>query len=319
MTLGVYCVMCLSPTQDHHVIKTNLSSLLNTGDNSVTADGEKAEVFNAFFVSIFNGKMACPQANCPLGRVDGVRESNCHPVIQEEAVREVLSCLDVHKSMGPDGIHPMVMRQLADELAKLLSIIYQQSWITGEVPHDWMLANVTPIYKKGRKEDPGNYSPVSLTSVPGKDHHVIKTNLSSLLNTGDNSVTADGEKAEVFNAFFVSIFNGKMACPQANCPLGRVDGVRESNCHPVIQEEAVREVLSCLDVHKSMGPDGIHPMVMRQLADELAKLLSIIYQQSWITGEVPHDWMLANVTPIYKKGRKEDPGNYSPVSLTSVP
>ncbi|KFM12913.1 hypothetical protein AS27_00888, partial [Aptenodytes forsteri] len=87
---------------------------------------------------------------------------------REEAVNDLLRHLDAHKSQVPDGIHPRVLRELAEVLAKPLSIIYQQSWLTGEVPDDWRLANVTPIYKKGRKEDPGNYRPVSLTSVPGK-------------------------------------------------------------------------------------------------------------------------------------------------------
>ncbi|KAK4815294.1 hypothetical protein QYF61_026199 [Mycteria americana] len=63
---------------------------------------------------------------------------------------------------------------------------------------------------------------------------------------------------------------------------------------------------------------SVLPRVRRELAEELAKPLSIIYQQSWLTGEVPDDWRLASVTPIYKKGWKEDPGNYRPVSLTSA-
>jgi len=61
-----------------------------------------------------------------------------------------------------------VLRGLAEELAKPLSTIYQQSWLTGEVLDDWRITNVTPIYKKGWKEDPRNYRSVSLTSVPGK-------------------------------------------------------------------------------------------------------------------------------------------------------
>ncbi|KFQ23520.1 hypothetical protein N332_03492, partial [Mesitornis unicolor] len=98
------------------------------------------------------------------------------PIIHEEVVSDLLHHLDIHKSMGPNAIYPRVLRELAEVLAKPLSIIlkkplsiiYQQSWLTGEVPVDWRLANVTPIYKKGRKEDPGNYRAVSLTSVPGK-------------------------------------------------------------------------------------------------------------------------------------------------------
>ena len=70
--------------------------------------------------------------------------------------------------MGPDEFHPRVLRELVEELAKPLSNICQQSWLTGEVPDDWRIASATPVHKKGLKGDPGNYRPVSLTLVPGK-------------------------------------------------------------------------------------------------------------------------------------------------------
>jgi len=61
-----------------------------------------------------------------------------------------------------------MLRELADVIAEPVSIIFESSWRTGEVPEDWRKASVTAIFKKGKKEDPGNYRPVSLTSIRGK-------------------------------------------------------------------------------------------------------------------------------------------------------
>ncbi|KAK4822392.1 LOW QUALITY PROTEIN: hypothetical protein QYF61_014162 [Mycteria americana] len=121
---------------------------------------------NTFFASVFNSQTSYPQGTQPPKLEDRDGEQNKLPIIQEEAVNNLLRHLGTHKSMGPDGIHPRVLRELAEELAKPLSIIYQQSWLTAETTGGSPM--VTPIYKKGRKEVTGNYRPVSLASVPGK-------------------------------------------------------------------------------------------------------------------------------------------------------
>lgn len=69
---------------------------------------------------------------------------------------------------GADGIHPRVLKELGTITDEPFSTIYQRFWESGEVPADWKLADVILTYKKGTREDPGKYRPVSLTSVPGK-------------------------------------------------------------------------------------------------------------------------------------------------------
>ncbi|PKU44861.1 rna-directed dna polymerase from mobile element jockey-like [Limosa lapponica baueri] len=133
----------------------------------VTEDTGKVELLNAFFASLFTAQ-ATPQEPWTLEESEEVWTKEDLPLVEEDQVRDQLRRLDIHKSMGPDRIHPRVLRELAEVIAGPLSIIFEGSWRTGEMPEDWRKANVIPVFKKGKKEDLGNYRLVSLTSIPGK-------------------------------------------------------------------------------------------------------------------------------------------------------
>ncbi|KFP16530.1 hypothetical protein Z169_09185, partial [Egretta garzetta] len=90
------------------------------------------------------------------------------PTVREDQVHDHLRNLNIHKSTEPDEMDSRILKELADVVAKALPTIFEKSSQSGEAPGDWRKRNIAPIFKKDRKEDSGNYWPVSLTSVPGK-------------------------------------------------------------------------------------------------------------------------------------------------------
>ena len=96
-----------------------------------------------------------------------------HPAMEKihvktKGVHKLLSNLKTHKATGPDSIPAYVLKLAADQLASILTRLYQHSLDTGETPTDWKNAFVVPIFKKGEKHVPSNYRPVSLTSIACK-------------------------------------------------------------------------------------------------------------------------------------------------------
>ena len=112
--------------------------------------------------------------------------------ITADSVKEAIDKLKEYSAPGPDNIPPKVVKELKEELITPLTILFQISMKSGKIPDDWREANVTPLFKKGKKADPGNYRPVSLTNVIGKTmERVVKEALTKYIES--NKLLSDSQ------------------------------------------------------------------------------------------------------------------------------
>jgi len=85
--------------------RENVCLLLNEVGALVVEDTEKVELLNVFFASVFTAK-AGPQASQSLEVREEAWKKEDFPLVEEDQVRDHLSKLDTHKSMGSGGRHP---------------------------------------------------------------------------------------------------------------------------------------------------------------------------------------------------------------------
>ena len=167
---------------------TGFAPLKDRGELKDTAK-EKAEILNAQFKSVFTEETPLTGGNT---ETDTTYPDIAALTISTPGIQKLMEKLQPHKAMGPDQLHPRVLKELAQDIAPILQVIFTKSLSSSEVPADWRSAYVTPIYKKGERYLASNYRPVSLTCIASKimEHIVCKHILNHL---EDHNILIDNQ------------------------------------------------------------------------------------------------------------------------------
>ena len=90
----------------------------------------------------------------------------------------------MYKAPGPDEIPSRFLKEYADTIAPILTKIFQRSLNLGVITEEWKKAKVTPFFEKGNRNDPCNYTPISLTCIACKIlEHIVCSTIADHLET----------------------------------------------------------------------------------------------------------------------------------------
>ena len=127
-------------------------------------------------------------------------------------------------------------------------------------------------------------------------------------------MTEKSEMCNILNNYFGSDFTNESNLGELPILTNLFDGQVLDNI--AMDSEVVYTKLKQLKPDKAPGIDGLASQLLIETADHICYPLSKICENSLATGCIPIDWKLSNLAPIYKGGKRSDPGNNRPVSRT---
>ena len=116
-----------------------------------------AKFFESKVTKIFN------ESNIDPHIYDGKRKINAESkfFMTESDIKSCIKTIKIKNCEGIDRIPQRILVDGADHLVAPLSYLFKLIYEKRELPKQWQMAKVTPIHKKGSKNDISNYRPIS--------------------------------------------------------------------------------------------------------------------------------------------------------------
>ncbi|KAL5263730.1 hypothetical protein ACHWQZ_G008940 [Mnemiopsis leidyi] len=153
-------------------LKTGVPTLERSDGSRTSGPAESAEALAEAFSSVFVHE---PENLPSVEKPEVEPDILCDIDITFDKVKQQLEGLNCFKSYGPDGVHPKLLKSLADDSSFVEAVVklFRKCTDSGELPKIWKSASLTALFKNGSKTDPLNYRPVSLTCIMCKVYEKI--------------------------------------------------------------------------------------------------------------------------------------------------
>ena len=139
-------------------------------------DSNDMENFETFFSELYDNKhktlseIAKKELLNVADEINkGQTESACEDLngcITPKEVKTTITSLKSGKASSDDMINNEILKLLNDENVQLLTDLLNFCFNHGQYP--WNTNIITPLHKKGSKDDPDNYRAIAVSSVIGK-------------------------------------------------------------------------------------------------------------------------------------------------------
>ena len=142
-----------------------IAPLKSTDGQLLYNNQDKSALLNDYFSNVFTkGNGFIDKDRLP--KKDRCLNVSCFTT--PDLVLKQIKRLKRNSSAGPDCIPAEFYKETGSQISFPLSLIFNMSVQSGDLPHVWKCASVTPVFKKGSPSDPANYRPISLTCIACK-------------------------------------------------------------------------------------------------------------------------------------------------------
>ena len=178
-----------------HRNKSSIKSIVIDG-KTIKGSQQIAEKFNDFFLNIGTNLAASLETNTSKTHRSylnsNILTSFGFNLVDEDHINKIMKSLKNKTSSDHDGISIKLLKYLSPALLKPLTLIINQSLMTGLFPEKLKIAKVQSLFKKGDEEQIENYRPISLvTSISKVFEKVVFLQLTKYFQ--DNGLFYDGQ------------------------------------------------------------------------------------------------------------------------------